>query len=79
MNCQQISDILDELKADKNGRIRGKNRVIDKLHALYLNDEKIISTKQPVSRSHGPDCNDLWKCCPDCYSKFVMWMQNNRP
>jgi len=43
MNAQQISDILDELKVDKSGKILGKNRANDKL--LSLHSKVIVDIK----------------------------------
>jgi hypothetical protein len=42
MNAQQIEKILKELKADKNGRIRGKGRASDRLMSLSLNEKDEI-------------------------------------
>ena len=36
MNCQEIETILNNLKVDSLGRIRGKNKAIDKLHSEHL-------------------------------------------
>jgi hypothetical protein len=38
MNCQEISDIIDGLKVNSLGRIRGKSQVIDKMHSAHLTD-----------------------------------------
>ena len=38
MDCQQISDILDCLTVSKKGKITNKNKVIDMLHSLHLQE-----------------------------------------
>lgn len=38
MNCQQIDDAISELKPDKNKRLRNKNRVIDHIHSMHLQE-----------------------------------------
>ncbi|MEO7044704.1 MAG: hypothetical protein ABI091_05305 [Ferruginibacter sp.] len=38
MNCQQIEEIINELKVNSLGSIRGKNRATDKIHSLHLKD-----------------------------------------
>lgn len=36
MNCQEIENVINGLKVDSLGRIRGKNKVIDKIHSAHL-------------------------------------------
>ena len=36
MDCQKIESIINDLKVDSLGRIRGKSRVIDKIHSEHL-------------------------------------------
>jgi len=36
MSCQEIEKIVNELKVDSAGRIRGKSKVIDKIHSAHL-------------------------------------------
>jgi hypothetical protein len=36
MDCQKIESIINDLKVDSLGRIRGKNKVIDKIHSAHL-------------------------------------------
>jgi hypothetical protein len=38
MNCQKIDDAINELKVDSLGRIRGKSKVIDKIHSMHLTE-----------------------------------------
>lgn len=38
MDCNKIENIISELKADSLGRIRNKNKVIDKLHSESLKE-----------------------------------------
>lgn len=42
-DAQSISDLLDGLTVDKNGHIRGKNRVMDQLQSLHLKSIELES------------------------------------
>lgn len=47
MNAEKIESILSELKVNSKGAIRGKNKVIDKIHSEHLID---IHEKQMAIR-----------------------------
>lgn len=54
-DAQSISDLLNGLKVDKNGHIRGKSRVIDQIQSLHL--QSIESEKNNECHCGGyPDC-----------------------
>ena len=36
MNCEKIETILNDLKVNSVGRIRGKSKVIDMIHSEHL-------------------------------------------
>jgi hypothetical protein len=40
MNALEIEKVLATLKADKNGRIRGKNRAINAIMSLHLKSQE---------------------------------------
>ena len=62
MNCQQIENIINELKVDSLGRIRGKSKVIDKLHSEHLKkvDSDLKDIREYVARlSTGLSTSDV--------------------
>ena len=62
MNCQQIENIINELKVDSLGRIRGKSKVIDKLHSKHLKkvDSDLMDIRVYVARlSTGLSTSDV--------------------
>ena len=62
MNCQQIENIINELKVDSLGRIRGKRKVIDKLHSEHLKkvDSDLMDIRVYVARlSTGLSTSDV--------------------
>lgn len=68
-DAQSIDDILNGLKTDKNGRIRGKNRVTDQLQSLYLQSiEPEEEPKHPTSWRDFTMTDEQLKC-EECPSK----------
>lgn len=67
MNCEQIEKILSEIKPDKLGRLRGKNKAIDKIHALCLNhthwalQEVKVNTARVYHRNREAKSKDFFK------------------
>lgn len=43
MNCKDIDEALNGISPDKNGKLRGRGRVIDKLHSLHLQSINRVS------------------------------------
>lgn len=52
MNCQEIQNAINELKVNSRGAIRGKNKAIDKLHALHLKklDSELMDIRVYVAK-----------------------------
>lgn len=67
MDCEQIEKILREIKPDKLGRLRGKNKAVDKLHVLCLNhthwalQEVKVNSARAFHRNRDASAKDLFK------------------
>ena len=75
MNCQEIETIVNDLKVDSLGRIRGKNKVIDRLHSAHLKavDSDLMDIRVFVAKcSTGHSSNDVLKMIDEfIYKKQV--------
>jgi len=75
MNCQQIENIINQLKADSAGRIRGKNKVIDRIHSLHLKkvDSDLMDVRVFVARcSTGLSSTEVLKMIDEFIYKKQM-------
>lgn len=52
MDCQEISKVINELKVNSIGVIRGKRKVIDKVHSMHLKnvDSDLMDVRVFVAR-----------------------------
>lgn len=74
MDCNDIALILDTLKTNKRGHIRGKNRAVDKIHSKHLTDvdNKLTDVRVFVAKlSTGHSAKDALKMIDD----FIYKMQ----
>jgi len=74
MNCQDIQNVLNELKVNSKGAIRGKSKVVDKIRSMHLKkidsdlmDIRVFvakvandSSQNPFSRIDDFINNELW-------------------
>jgi hypothetical protein len=67
MNCEKIESILSELKVNARGSIRGKNRVIDKLHSEHLKerDEMLMDIRVYVAKLSNHPTKESFKAIDD--------------
>ena len=78
MNCEKIESILSELKVNSKGSIRGKRKVIDKIHSEHLTDihEKQMAIRvyvQKIARQYAtPATKEAYKLIDE----FIYQQQN---
>jgi hypothetical protein len=73
MDCQKIESIINDLKVDSLGRIRGKNKVIDKIHAEHLKkvDSDLMDIRVYVAKlSTGHSTTEALKMIDDFIYKM---------
>lgn len=73
MNCDEISKILDDLKVNASGSIRGKNRAVDKIHSMHF--KKIDSTLTEIRVFIAKNSNPLSKKLADKIDEFIYQKQ----
>lgn len=73
MNCKTIEQKLNTLSIDKAGRIRGKQRCMNTIHAEHLKavDDKLMDVRVFVARlSTGHSTTDALKMIDDFIYKL---------
>jgi hypothetical protein len=76
MDCTKIESIINELKVDKLGRIRGKSKVIDKINSEHLSkiDSDLTDIRIYIARlSTGYSTKEALKMIDE----FIYKMQVN--
>lgn len=73
MNSQDIETILSQLKVDKLGRIRGKNKAISQIHSKHLKklDSELMKIRVFVAQlSTGHSTKEALKMIDDFIYKI---------
>ena len=74
MDCLKIDEILSELKVNSRGSIRGKNRVIDKIHSEHLKstDNLLMDIRVYVAKLANHPNKEAFKAIDDfIYRRIV--------
>lgn len=75
MNCKTIEELLGGIKVNARGSMRGKNKVIDKIHAAHLKsrDNELMDIRIFVAKmSTGHDTKTALKLIDDfLYQKSI--------